>query len=129
VVQLLWSQEEHKARVCLCHNRWHGIAEELSNLVRLVISMEGVEGDGELRTTTLPFRLLSHTPMSDVTKPTVSPPEPCTHPVSEFSSQCSLSVIDTDKALDGPVLSFNLLMHVGLPAKVGLAFTTAPAYG
>jgi len=117
VSQLLWSKEEHQARFSSGDNRWHGIAEEYPNVVRLVISMEGVEGDWEPCTATLPFRLLSDAPMSDVTKPTVSPPEPCTDPVGELSSQSSFCVVDTDKALDGPALSFNVPMHLDLPAK------------
>jgi hypothetical protein len=129
VCQLLWSEEEHKARFSLGDNRWQGIAEESPNVVRLVISMEGVEGDGEPFTATLPFRLLFDAPMSDVTKPTVCSPEPCTNPVGKFSSQCSFCVVNTDKALDHLALSFNVLMHLGLPANLSLAFMTSPAYG
>jgi len=98
--QCVRPEENDQVRVGLRNDHRSDVLRCRADLVGLIVSMEGVEGNGQLGPTGPPFRLLAQQPMRDVAQGTVRSPELGACEVRQLTDDGSVSVVDADQSSD-----------------------------
>ena len=93
--------KEAYAIVGTCSDRGETSTEAGTDVVWLVIAVEGGEGDAEFRTTFLPFTLLAEQTVGDVAETAVALAQSGTNPVGDFSPHGGVRVVHTDEFTNG----------------------------
>jgi hypothetical protein len=91
-------QEDDPAGVGLGHDDRGGAGDRGPHRVGLVVTVEGVEGDGEAGPTGLPVRLLAERAVGDVAERAVRPAEAGTDPVRQLAPQGVVGVVHAHEA-------------------------------